>query len=86
MSFAQSLKSLRIKKGITQKQFAEAFNISSGTIGNWESGTREPCLNILCALADYFGVTTDQLLGRAPLPKAPPRKVKVRKVNMLRKR
>ena len=34
----------------------------------YESGEREPPLRKLCILADYFGVTLDQLAGRAPLP------------------
>lgn len=58
------LKELRKKKGITQTDFAKEFNISIGTIGNWETGNREPDYEMLQKIADYFDVSVDYLLGR----------------------
>ncbi len=57
------LKELRKKKGITQTEFAKEFNISVGTIGNWETGNREPDYEMLKKIAKYFNVSTDYLLG-----------------------
>lgn len=62
------LKELRKKNGITQVDFAKAFNISTGTIGNWETGAREPDAQTLLKIANYFGVTVDYLLGETDTP------------------
>ncbi len=42
--------------------------MSSMSYRRYESGEREPSLSKLCVLADYFGITLDQLAGREPLP------------------
>lgn len=65
------LKELRKKNGITQIDFAKAFNISTGTIGNWETGAREPDTQTLLKIANYFGVTVDYLLGESDTPDKP---------------
>lgn len=63
---SQKLKELRLNKGITQTEFAETFNIANGTVGNWETGKREPDYEMLSRIADFYGVTVDYLLGRDP--------------------
>ena len=63
--FPDRLKELRKSSGLTQVQFAEAFNIAKGTIGMWESGKREPDFETAQRIADFFGVTVDYLLGRS---------------------
>lgn len=62
----ENLKAIRSKKGVTQKEAADALGISPNTYKNYEQGMREPNNDMLCKLADYFQVTTDYLLGRAP--------------------
>ena len=57
------LKKLRETKGISQRQLADILNVSRGSVGNWESGTREPNLNTIRIIADFFGITIDYLLG-----------------------
>lgn len=61
--FYQKLKELREEKGLLQKQLATELDVSQGCIGKWETGTREPSLNMLIKIAKYFNVTTDYLLG-----------------------
>lgn len=61
--FAKRLKELRMRKGLTQIQFAEKFNISSGTIAMWETGKRAPDKDTIVRLAQFFDVSTDYLLG-----------------------
>ncbi len=61
--FAQRLKELRVKSGLTQMQFAEIFKISSGTIAMWETGKRAPDKDTIVKIANYFHVSTDYLLG-----------------------
>jgi transcriptional regulator with XRE-family HTH domain len=62
--FAENLKKLRKNKGLTQVQFAEIFNISSGTIAMWETNKRIPDTSMLIKIAEYFDVTVDYLLGK----------------------
>ena len=68
--FQVRLKELRENAKYSQYTFADAFGVAQSTIGGWESGTREPNFTTMQRLADFFGVTTDYLLGRTndPLP------------------
>ena len=63
IEFAQKLSELRNAKGVTQEEVANALGISNKTLSKWENGTSSPDLNMLVALADYYNVTTDALLG-----------------------
>ena len=67
MSFAQSLKKLRLDRGLTQSQLSEALGISKSAISMYECGNREPELDVLQQFADFFGVDLNVLAGRAPL-------------------
>lgn len=59
------LKSLRKSNGYsTMQEFCAAADISFSTYQNYESGKRVPTAEILVKLADFYGVTTDYLLGR----------------------
>ena len=58
---------LRKKKGITQQALAEVIGTSYQNISKWENGTTMPDLTILPVLSEFFGVTTDQLLGLAAI-------------------
>lgn len=60
----RNLKAARKKSGKTQKEVAEGIGIGQGTYKNYETGAREPNGDTLVAIANYFGVTTDYLLGR----------------------
>lgn len=77
MNFAQNLKILREARNVNQVLVSRELGFSRQAVSLWEKGDREPNLTVLCALADYFGVTTDQLLGRAPPPQV---KVQARRI------
>ena len=62
------LKELRAKKGITQTDLAKSLGISASAIGMYEQGRREPDSDTLIAIANYFQVTTDYLLGKSDTP------------------
>lgn len=64
MSFAKILKELRMEKGITQDQLSEKTGLSHACIALLEVEKRSPTAQTLNALADYFNVSTDYLLGR----------------------
>lgn len=68
MKLSSVLKHLREEKGIGQKELAAVLNYSPGTISNYENGIHAPNLATLSALADYYNVTTDYLLGRTDCP------------------
>lgn len=55
---------LRKAKGLLQKDVAQACGISTRAYGSYEADEREPSLSALNTLADFFGVTIDELLGR----------------------
>ena len=64
--FAQNLKALRQAKNIGQVQLAREIKVSNGIISLWENGLREPTLSNLIALARYFEVSVDYLIGLEP--------------------
>lgn len=55
---------LRQDRGLTQKELGDILCVSSGTISNFENGVHLPDVDKVIALANYFHVTTDYLLGR----------------------
>ncbi len=63
MNFSENLRRLRKSKDIKQEALAEAMNVSRQTVSKWENGTAMPDFKKLNALAEYFGVTIDELLG-----------------------
>lgn len=57
------LRELREQKGVTQKEVATAVGCTSTVYSRYERGVREPDISTLCSLADYFEVSTDDLIG-----------------------
>lgn len=68
MTFPERLVKLRKINNITQKQLAENLSLSEVGIQNYESGRRKPAYEVLIALADYFDVSLDYLVGRSDEP------------------
>lgn len=58
------LKELRKERKMLQRQVAEAINCSQAVYSRYENGEREPSKEILAALADFYSVSVDYLLGR----------------------
>ena len=63
------LKELRKKKRISQVMLAMDLNINQNSISHYETGEREADYATLIAIADYFNVSIDYLLGRTENPK-----------------
>lgn len=61
--FGERLKELRRERGVGQVELAKGIGVSNGIISLWEHGLREPTLNNLVAIAKYFGVSADYLVG-----------------------
>ena len=67
MPVGQRLRELRKSKYLTQAQVAESINCTTAAYNRYETGEREPSMETLISLADYYGVSMDYLYGRAPL-------------------
>ena len=70
MGFAERLKELRMKKGYSQQDLATKIGLSKSSISMYEVGAREPSLEVLELVGDFFNVTTDYLLGKDLDPEA----------------
>jgi len=55
---------LRTVKRLSQRELAKALGSATSTISEIERGGRAPRTELLLRMADYFGVSTDYLLGR----------------------
>lgn len=62
--FTKRLNELIKEKGITRYQLSKAIKVNPQTIYFWCTGTNEPKISYLKAIADYFQVCSDYLLGR----------------------
>jgi len=61
--FGERLKELRAEKGLSSVKLGEAINVSNSSIIRWENDKNEITAPQLVALAKFFNVTTDYLLG-----------------------
>lgn len=66
-TFCKKLKELRQEMGLTQKQLAEKLQTSNSAVCDWERGRTQPDLETLLALAKFFKVSVDYLLGNADM-------------------
>lgn len=64
----ERIKMLRTSNGLTQKQLADAINVSEVSLQRFEYGSSRPSLDTLIALADLFDVSLDYLCGRSDEP------------------
>jgi transcriptional regulator with XRE-family HTH domain len=62
------LKELRKAKGISQLKLATDLNTNQNTISRYETGEREPGIDELIRIAEYFNVSLDYLLERTDDP------------------
>ncbi len=56
---------LRSEKGISQREIAKHFDISQATYNNWENGRTQPSIEQLIALAKFYDVSVDYLIGNS---------------------
>lgn len=63
-----NIKKARELSGKTQKECADILNITLRAWQGYEYGQREAKYELLCKIADMFGVSVDYLLGREPQP------------------
>ena len=64
MDIGNNLYELRKKNAITQETLAFEMGVSVAAVSKWENDKALPDVIMLCQLADFYQVTTDELLGR----------------------
>lgn len=64
MNFGKTILDLRRAKNVTQEELAAELGVTAAAVSKWENNYTLPDILMLCALADYFEVSTDELLGR----------------------
>lgn len=63
MNIGETIKELRTERGISQNALARQIGVSQKAIDYWERGINEPKASYVSALAQFFGVSADFLLG-----------------------
>lgn len=66
MSIGKNIRSLRKKKGVLQKDLGRLLGVSRNAICLYEKGLREPSVESLIKICDFFEVSLDYLVGRDP--------------------
>ncbi len=85
--FACILKQLRLEHSITQKELASVLNVSQNAIFNWENEKREPPIDTIIKIAEYFNVSVDYLMGtNTDTPIQPSTKLAQRDKNDIKKK
>lgn len=69
LNFAENLKHLRKEKGITQEKLSEVLGVSAQSVSRWELAICYPDIEMLPAIANYFGTTVDFLISNDPISK-----------------
>lgn len=63
MRFAENLRELRIDIGLSQYQLANKLQLSQSSIAKWELSKTEPTATAIIKIAQFFNISTDELLG-----------------------
>ena len=63
----ENIRKLRLDNGYTQKQIAEMLGVSQNTYSQYEIGVLNYPVDVIIKLADFYGTTTDYLLGRTDI-------------------
>ncbi len=71
-TFGQRLRALRTRRELSQREMGQIIGVSKSSVNMYERDEREPSFRTLGVIADFFGVSTDYLLGRTDKADAPP--------------
>lgn len=63
LKIGEKIKELRYKKGLTQEEIGAILGVSAQSVSKWERGEGYPDIEMLPSLANYFGISIDELLG-----------------------
>lgn len=65
----ERIKELRLAMNYSQVDLALELSVTKQTVSNWENDNIQPSIEVLVKLSNFFGVTTDYLLGRDDIPR-----------------
>lgn len=63
LDLGNNIRQLRRRDKKTQEALAEALGVTPQAVSRWESGGSYPDMNLIPAIANYFGVSIDELFG-----------------------
>ena len=63
-NFSKNIKEYRLSSSLTQGELADRLKTTQRKVSYWESGKIEPDLDTLIAIAEFFDVSIDELVGR----------------------
>ena len=63
INLGEKIKTLRVKSGRTQEELASAVGVTAQAVSRWENTVCYPDVELIPPIANYFGITTDELLG-----------------------
>lgn len=63
MKLDERIKELRLARGLSQVDLADALGVTKQSVSNWENSNIQPSIDMLLRLANYFSVSTDYILG-----------------------
>lgn len=66
--FSTTLSNLRKEKKLNQRKVAQELGVSQALLSHYENGLREPKLELVAKICDYYDVSADYLLGRTDDP------------------
>lgn len=61
---SERIRQLREARGITQVELAKHLSVTKQSVSNWENNNIQPSVEMAVSIADFFGITMDDLLGR----------------------
>ncbi len=64
MNMHESLRQQRVSRNFTRQQIADLLEISLRAYQTYETGTREPSINSLIKIADFYNISLDELVDR----------------------
>ena len=60
-NFGKFIKNIRIKNNLTQKEFAEKYNVTYQAVSKWENGINMPDITLIKKISEDFNVSLDEL-------------------------
>ena len=74
LDYTERLKKLREFEKLNQSELAKELGISQNTYSQYETGARQPSLEMLVKLAEFYFVSTDYILGLTDNPEPYPKR------------
>lgn len=64
LNYGETLKQHRLSRGLTTTEIESKTGIGNGNLSRWENGKVLPNIDFCVRLADFYGISLDELIGR----------------------